>query len=180
MRLFLITVILTFHFITPAQTIWGTKGRYLTKDGEPVYLNGVNYVVSDGWMINLPNFSQKTIKSDMAALQDLGINHIRFFPMWQLTQPAADKVDEKVLSQLDMVVQCAQEENISMQLAPLTGWMSGGVFLPPWAVGNIFADQDVIAGEKFLCKTIADRYQKNNNVLGYDFGNEINVMQYVG
>lgn len=73
MRLFLVTVIITFCFTASAQTKWGTKGRYLTKDSEPFYLNGVNYIVSDGWLINLPKFSQETIKADMAVLYHMQI-----------------------------------------------------------------------------------------------------------
>jgi hypothetical protein len=172
----LFIILATIHSVT-AQNVWGTKGSYLTKNGEPVYLNGVNYIVSDGWMINLPNLSRESASTDMEALEKIGINHIRFFPMWQLTQPTIDHVDENVLKQLDMLVESAREHNISMQIAPLTGWMSGAVFLPPWAVGDMFRDSKIINGEEFLCKTIATRYQENKNVLGYDFGNEMNVLQ---
>ena len=176
-----ITHILLFFFIIiqsiMAQDVWEIRGSYLTRNGLPVYLNGVNYIVSDGWMINLPDLSRESANADMEALQKIGVNHIRFFPMWQLTQQTINLVDEKVMKQSDMLVGCARDHDISVQIAPLTGWMSGAVFLPPWAVGDMFRDPEIIAGEKFLCKTIASRYQNDRNVLGYDFGNELNVLQ---
>ncbi|TAL73941.1 MAG: hypothetical protein EPN88_04105, partial [Bacteroidetes bacterium] len=158
------------------QDKWSTLGKYLTKNGTPVYLSGVNYIVSDGWMINLPNLSVETMNADMAALQKIGINHIRFFPLWPLTQPAINKLDEKVMKQLDLLVESAGRHSITIQIAPITGWMSGLVFLPSWAEGDMFRDQKIIDGQTFLAKTIATRYRNNPAVMGYDFGNELNVL----
>ncbi|MGV8133671.1 MAG: hypothetical protein AB2L20_00525 [Mangrovibacterium sp.] len=174
--LFFVIVILSIAQTVSGQGAWGIQGRYLTKSGKPVYLSGVNYILSDGWMINLPNLSRETANADMAALQNIGVNHIRFFPLWHLTQPTVSNVDEKVMEKLDLLVESAGEHNISMQIAPLTGWMSGAVFLPSWAVGDLFRDPKIIEGQKFLCKSIATRYQDSPEVLGYDFGNEINVL----
>ena len=136
--------------VLSGQNKWGTQGRYLTKNGKPIYLSGVNYIVSDGWMINLPNLSIETMNADMAALQNIGVNHIRFFPLWSLTQPTINKLDEKVMKQIDQLVESAGKHNISMQIAPITGWMSGLVFLPPWAVGDMFRDQKIIDGQKYF------------------------------
>jgi hypothetical protein len=171
----LIAILLTLHSAT-GQNKWGTQGQYLTRNGKPIYLSGANYIVSDGWMINLPNLTKETMDADMAALQNIGVNHIRFFPLWNLTQPVVDKIDEKVMKQLDLLVESAGRHNISMQIAPITGWMSGLIFQPPWAVGDMFRDQKIIDGQKFLAKTIAARYRNNPAVLGYDFGNELNVL----
>ena len=171
----LIVLLIALQLVN-AQNKWGTQGRYLTKNGKQIYLSGANYIVSDGWMINLPNLSVETMNADMAALQNIEINHIRFFPLWTLTQPSKDKVNEKVLKQLDLLVESAGKHNISMQIAPITGWMSGLSFLPAWAAGDIFRDQTIIDGEKFLATNIATRYRNNPAVLGYDFGNELNVL----
>ena len=171
----LIAVIVTLQSAT-GQNKWGTHGKYLTLNGKPIYLSGVNYTVSDGWMINLPNLSPETMNADMAALQNIGINHIRIFPLWPQTQPSINKLDEKVMKQLDLLVESAGKHNITLQIAPITGWMSGLIFLPPWAVGDMFRDQKIIDGQKFLAKTVATRYQNNPAVLGYDFGNELNVL----
>ena len=171
----IISMFITVHVVAGGKQ-WGTQGRYLTQNGIPVYLSGVNYIVSDGWMINLPNLSRESIDADMGALQNIGINHIRFFPLWHLTQPTINTIDNEVMEKLDLLVKSAGEHNISMQIAPLTGWMSGAVFLPPWAVGDLFRDSKIVEGQKILCKSIAKRYQNSPVVLGYDFGNEINVL----
>lgn len=173
--IFLIILLISIANVT-GQVNWGMNQGNLTRDGKSVYLSGVNYTFSDGWMINLPNLGKESFDADMAALQKLGINHIRCFPMWQLTQPTIDRIDENVMKHLDLLVKSAQEHNISLQISPITGWMSGAVFLPPWAEGDLFRDPRIIEGEKFLCKTIAERYQNSSAVMGYDFGNELNVL----
>src|SRR5665648_1147781 len=95
---FLIFIIVLFASIqlTSGQNSWGIKGKYLTKNGKLIYLSGVNYTFSDGWMINLPNLQQQSADADMAALQNIGINHIRVFPLWNLTQTTIDKLEVKV------------------------------------------------------------------------------------
>ncbi len=176
-KLFRVSIILfLFLQFSLAQNQWGTQGKYLTKNGKQIYLSGVNYIVSDGWMINLPNLSEQTMEADMAALQGIGVNHVRFFPMWQLTQPTIGKLDEKVMKQLDKMIVAAGNHHISMQIAPITGFMSGAAFLPKWAMGDIFRDRKIIDGQIYLCKTMAQRYKNNPNVLGFDFGNELNVL----
>lgn len=175
-NLLMLLILLSLIQLSYAQDKWGIQGKYLTQNGKPIYISGVNYIISDGWMINLPNLSVETMNADMAALQNIGVNHVRFFPLWNLTQPTINKLDEKVMKQLDLLVESAGEHNISMQISPITGWMSGLIFLPPWAVGDMFRDQKIIDGQKFLAKTIATRYKNNPAVLGYDFGNELNVL----
>jgi hypothetical protein len=173
------TVLITCLATLPsaqAQAAWGTQGSYLTRNGEPVYLSGANYTVSDGWMMNLPKLTTIALDADMAALQRLGVNHLRFFPLWPLTQPAIGSVDEHVLQQIDRVVASAGRHQISLQISPITGWMSGAVLLPRWAVGDLFRDPAIIAGEQLLCRTLSNRYQNSPAVLGYDFGNETNVL----
>lgn len=75
----------------------------------------INYIVSDGWMINLPDLSIETMNADMMAMQKIGINHIRFFPLWSLTQPTINKLDEKVMKQFDLLVESAGNNNITIQ-----------------------------------------------------------------
>ena len=169
-------IALFISYSTFCQPSWGTQERYITKNKKPVYLSGVNYIISDRWLINLPNLSKEDMDRDMSALANAGVNHIRFFPLWSIVQPEIGRLDENVLKKLDLLTESAEKYNISMQLAPLTGWMSGAVFLPGWANGDIFRDPQIIEGEIFLCKTIARRYAGNPTILGYDFGNELNVL----
>jgi endo-1,4-beta-mannosidase len=69
----------------------------------------------------------------------------------------------------------ARRHHIDVQIAPLTGWMSGYFVLPPWARGDVFTDPKTVAAEQRLVHLVAEHYRDNPAVQGYDFGNELNV-----
>jgi len=175
-RFVLATALLLTDMTLSAQGRWGISGRYLTADGKPVFLSGVNYIVSDGWLINLPAVSDSVFEADMAALQAIGVNHIRFFPLWPLTQPEPRKINPLIINRLDALAERAGRHQITVQLAPITGWMSGAVFLPAWAKGDLLRDPDILTGQEYLAGRLAGRYRNHRAVLGYDFGNELNVL----
>jgi hypothetical protein len=151
-------------------------GRSIERDGKPSFLVGVNYVPPREWLGNLRAWDAAAVEADMAALEGLGVRTIRWFPLWPLTQPAPDTIDETVLGRVDEVVRLAGKHRIDVQIAPLTGWMSGYFVLPPWARGELFADPKALAAEQRLVERISSRYRGNPAVQGFDFGNEMNVL----
>jgi hypothetical protein len=86
------------------------------------------------------------------------------------TQPQADAIDETVLNRVDDVVRLAGKHRIDVQIAPLTGWMSGYFLLPPWARGDLFADPKALAAEQRLVDRMAARYRGNPAVQGSSTG----------
>ena len=112
----------------------------------------------------------------MAALERLGVRTIRWFPLWPLTQPDPDTIDEAVLRRRRRGGAPRRKHHIDVQISPLTGWMSGYFVLPPWARGDLFADPKTLAAEQRLVGQIATRYRGNPAVQGFDFGNELNVV----
>ncbi|MBN1894159.1 cellulase family glycosylhydrolase [bacterium] len=155
---------------------WQVGEKYLLLDKKPVFLSGVNYVPSRNWHLVLDQWDEPAVDSDLAALKALGIGCIRFFPLWNLTQPEPGRIDEEVFRRIGRILDLAGKHGLFVQIAPLTGWMSGGTFLPDWAAGNIFTDPAIVDGEKFLAGQIAARFGSHAALQGYDFGNEINVL----
>lgn len=155
---------------------WEVGERYLTLGGRPVYLMGVNYIPSKGWLENLDAWDPAAVGADLAALRGIGVNALRWFPLWPLVQPTPDAVDPEKLRRIDELVDLAEKQGIHVQIAVLNGWMSGFTFLPSWADGRIFSDPAIVAGERRLVHAIASRYRGRAAVFGYDFGNELNVL----
>jgi len=155
---------------------WRVDGNLLLRDAKPTFLNGVNYLPSKHWLTILRNWNGDIVERDMQAMQSIGVRCIRFFPLWSMVQPQPDKLDLSVLANLDKLIEIAGQHGIQFQITPLTGFMSGGMYFPKWATGNIFKDEDMIKAEEYYMEEMARRFGENPNVQAFDLGNESNVM----
>ena len=171
--LFLVLVFMTE--LANAQA-WQVEGNQLLRDGNPAFLSGVNYLPSKHWLTILRNWDSDVVERDMQSLQSIGVRGIRFFPLWSMVQPQPDKLDPVVLNNLDKMLAIAGRHGIQFQITPLTGFMSGGMYFPKWATGNIFKDENMIRAEEFYMEEMAQRFGSNPNVQAFDLGNESNVM----
>ena len=179
-KLVLISLISCILFHTPqtvrAQNGWSTGKNYLQRNEVPLFLSGVNFIPSTGWLMVLENWNPEAVEEDIKTLSEYGIKVLRFAPLWHIVQPLSTSVDETIVKRIDQIVNLAEEYDVYLQIAPITGWMSGGTFLPDWATGNIFTDPDIIKGEVELIQYLTERYKNNPHVMGYDFGNEIEAL----
>ena len=155
---------------------WRVNGNQLLSNDKPTFLSGVNYLPSTHWLTILRNWDANVVEQDMKAMQSIGVRGIRFFPLWSLMQPQPNKLDDKVLDNLDKLLTIAGKYGIQFQITPITGFMSGGIYYPKWATGNIFLDEDMIKAQEFYMEELAKRYGNNPNVQAFDLGNESNVM----
>jgi hypothetical protein len=144
--------------------------------GSPAFLLGANYVPSHDWHTTLEHWDAAAVDADLAALSRTGVKCLRVFPLWPLLQPQPDRVDDAKLDLLASLLDMAHRRGLVVQVSPLTGWMSGLTFLPPWADGNIFTDERIVAGEERLVREVARRLRGHPALHSYDFGNEINVL----
>lgn len=159
-----------------AQNNWTVGENYVRHNNQDLFLNGVNYIPSHNWMMMLENWDEAQVEKDIIGMKSLGVKCIRFFPLWHMVQPTPNVLDEKIMEHIDRVLDLGAKHGLYFQITPITGWMSGGTFLPDWALGNIFTDTDMIEGEKFLVREFAKRYKNHPALQGFDFGNEINVL----
>ncbi len=174
LRVFILLIVATTSIY--AQQKWTVDGKFIDYQGKPVFLNGVNYVPPINWMMMFENWDAKQAERDIAALKQAGVKCIRFFPLWHSIQPQPNKLNEQMLCRIDTFLALGIKYNIHFQYTLFTGWMSGGTFLPDWAVGNIYKDSAIIEGEKFMVSAIAKRYKNHPAIHGFDFGNEMNVL----
>ena len=80
------------------------------------------------------------------------------------------------MKRIDYILDLAEKYDVYLQIIPLTGWMSGGSFLPDWAVGNPFDDPGIVKGEVYLIQQMTKMYKDHPRVMSYGFGNEIEAL----
>lgn len=163
-----------------AQTNATVGKKYLLVNGKPTFINGANYSPSTGWFQILDNWNPQAIAQDMDSLQSIGIDFIRFMPLWYLTQPQKDKFDQQKIGRLNELINIAGKRNIKVQPSLITGWLDGGIFTPKWIDKDMFTNTDQIYATSNMLKTISKTLSVNPHVHSYDFGNEINALKAVG
>ena len=163
-----------------AQTNATIGKKYLLVNGKPTFINGANYSPSTGWFQILDNWNASAIEKDMDSLSQIGIDFIRFMPLWYLTQPEKNNLDQQKINRLNELVNIAGKRGIKVQPSLITGWLDGGIFTPKWIDKNMFTDQSQINATATMVKTISKTLSQNSYVHSYDFGNEINALKAVG
>jgi Cellulase (glycosyl hydrolase family 5) len=144
---------------------------------------GVNYIPRKNWLYSWQDWDLQSVKEDFDAIRDLGMDHIRAHCLWPLFQPGINYVSERLLNQMHQLLDAADQADLDVEVAVLDGWMSGFSFLPPWTQPlarsedhNMFVGAEVIEGEKLLFKRLADTVGTHTRFLGFDLGNEMNVL----
>lgn len=139
---------------------------------------GVNYVPSRHWYYCWNDWDSGAISADLDALAALGIDHIRVQLVWSWFQPNPEYVSEAHLGRLRELLILADQRGMDVLICPLTGWLSGYIFLPPNMAGaDIFTDDRVLEQSvRFFDAILRATADIGRNLLGFDLGNEINVL----
>lgn len=117
------------------------------------------------------------IAEDLQAVSSLGMDHIRVFPIWPVFQPNANYVSEVALDRLAELLDIADRSGLDVQVAALNGFLSGFRFMPAWKKNrSMFTNADVVRAEKLLIQSMAERIGNHRRFLGFDLGNEVNVL----
>ena len=177
---FTFCLVFAMEGILCAQTNLAIGSKYLTVNGKPTFINGANYSPSKGWFQILDNWNAKAVEQDMDSLSSIGIDFIRFMPLWYLTQPEKNKMDQQKIDRLNELITIAGKRNIQVQPSLITGWLCGGIFNPYWVTKELFTDPEQIKAETWYVKNLAKSLKDNPYVHSFDFGNEINAMKGVG
>lgn len=179
-NIFLALMAMLFMSQAIAQTNFTAGEKYLLQNSKPLFINGANYSPSTGWFQTLENWNPDAVAKDMDSLKSIGVDFIRFMPLWYLTQPSVDKFDKQITDRLNELVNIAAKRNIQVQPSLITGWLCGGIFTPSWVKKDLFTNPDQIKATAKMVTTIAKSLSQNPNVHSYDFGNEINAMKGAG
>ena len=161
---------------------------------------GCNYWASNAGCNMWHNWDEQTVREDLALLSKSGMNCLRVFPIWSDFQPAtpiygaggmireyrmADGsrpqnrwfLDETMLQRFETLCDVAAENGIQLIVGLLTGWMSGGLFVPPVLNGiNLRTDPRALLWEQRFVEGFVTRTKRHPAIVAWDHGNECNCM----
>lgn len=145
---------------------------------------GVNYIPSKDWLYSWLDFDEESIRRDILTIKSLGFDHIRAHTIWSYFQPNESVLSEHCMNNLKKFCRICRECDMDYFLSLFTGWMSGFVFFPSWLnVGGpdvwhlgMFSNERAMKAEKFYIREIAAVTASEKNFLGFDLGNELNVV----
>ena len=102
---------------------------------------GVNYWPADTAMAWLADYDAAVTRRDFQRIAGAGIDTIRVFLRWEDAQPAARRIDSRILGRLLDAADAATEAGVALIVTLFTGHMSGVNWIPPWAVGGTAGDR---------------------------------------
>ncbi|RBP98539.1 glycosyl hydrolase [Bifidobacterium aemilianum] len=139
---------------------------------------GVNYTPSKGWFHSWLEPDWDCVAHDLAQIADLGLDHVRVFPLWPILQPNRTWINQRGLADLRHMVQLAGEQGLDVYSDVLQGHMSSFDFVPSWLVSwhetSMFSDADAVQAQADLVKAVYDCLKDVPHFKGLTIGNECN------
>ncbi len=143
---------------------------------------GVNYTPRVGWFHHWLDFCADDVAHDLDTVAELGVDHVRVFPLWPLLQPNRTLIRTRGLADLERVLELAAERQLDVCVDGLQGHLSSFDFVPAWLTSwhrrGMFTDSDVVASTAAYLNTLARACAGHPNLLGLTVGNE--VSQFTG
>jgi endo-1,4-beta-mannosidase len=138
---------------------------------------GLNYVPSRRWYYCWNDWDPSEIAEDFDAIASMGVDHLRVQTLWSYFQPNPTYISPLHLERLVQLMELAGERGLDVQISALTGFLSGYRFLPP-DVGpeDVFVKEDVFSQSTRYLEALVNAIGQRENFLGFDLGNEINVL----
>jgi endo-1,4-beta-mannosidase len=143
---------------------------------------GVNYTPRVGWFHHWLDFSESEVARDFDTIAELGVDHVRVFPLWPLFQPSRTLIRPAAIADLERMLELAGERGLDVAVDGLQGHLSSFDFVPSWLTSwhrrSLFGDPEVIESTAAYLRTIAAACAPHGNFLGMTVGNEVN--QFTG
>ena len=166
---------------------------------------GCNYWASHAGIYMWSRWDEKTVDDDFRQLSEIGIELARVFPLWSDFQPinkvygyhgnsegiSTDNgetlldnfdpgLDETMMDRFSKLIDIADKYNIKLIPSPLTGWMSGRLFVPHLLEGkNLITDPFAVKWEVRFVKAFVRRFKERKAIAAWCLGNECNCMSPV-
>jgi endo-1,4-beta-mannosidase len=137
----------------------------------------VNYTPSHNWWFCWNDWNIDPIKRDLDALAGLGADHLRIFPIWPFFQPNSAWVSPAHLDRLSELISAMGERGMDAVVTVFTGQLSGPRFLPSFnkVDAAFYTDEKMWESQVLYVGELARLMKKHDNVIGFDFGNEIDT-----
>ena len=166
------------------------------------YFTGINYWGSKAAINMWSEFDEESIERDMQVLAEVGITHLRVFPLWPVFQPLSAiyvpsgvyeytfgedplpdtpagraGVSEEALGKFERFVRIAERYGMKLIVALITGHMSYRTYAPPAFEGKaLLSDPTVIKWQRRFVKCFVGRFKDEAAIIGWDLGNESDCM----
>lgn len=164
------------------------------------FILGCNYWASNAGTEMWREFDIKTIEKDLRILSSHGVTYMRVFPNWRDFQPIiplyvaggtlvgyckqggntpeyGDYIDETMMERFTEFLNVCEKYNIKLIVGLITGWMSGGLFIPPALYNkDVLTDHTALYFQQLFIKAFVSRFKGNKNIYAWDLGNECNCM----
>lgn len=139
---------------------------------------GANYTPRLHWMHAWMSLDLDEVRRDFAALADLGLDHVRIFPLWTQLQPNRTLIRSEAIDDVRAVVDIANGVGLDVSVDIIQGHLSSFDFLPSWLVTwhdtNMFTHPDALEGQAELVRRLGEGLADADNFLGFTLGNETN------
>ncbi len=164
------------------------------------FLIGCNYWASNAGCHMWREWDENAVRSDMKKFAEAGMNCLRVFPNWADFQPVTPVhrgggilrryakpdgsrytnkwfIDEEMMRRFEIFCDIAEENGLSLIVGPITGWMSGRLFVPPALYGlNLFEDTTALMMQQKFIEGFVGGLKHKKAIIAWDHGNECDVM----
>lgn len=139
---------------------------------------GVNYTPSHGWFHAWLHPDWDAIAKDFDQIANLGLDHIRIFPVWPYLQPNRTLINQHAVDDVQHMVHLAGQAGLDVYVDVFQGHLSSFDFLPSWMITwhtrNMFTDPQIVEAQRTLVHTMARQLSEEPAYKGMTLGNEIN------
>lgn len=167
------------------------------------FILGCNYWASNAGVDMWKDYNKDAINEDLRILSEHGVKHLRVFPNWRDFQPVIPRItgsgvisgysfdegqtpdnpyflSEIMLDRFSEFLEICKKYKIKIIVGLITGWMSGGLFVPSALYGkNVITDELALYFEQLFIKGFVSRFKDSDVIYAWDLGNECNCMAEV-
>ena len=162
------------------------------------FFTGINYWGSKSAINMWSEYDEESIERDFSLLREVGITHLRVFPLWPVFQPLtalygpADVfeygfgenslpdteagragVSEEACEKFRSFCSLADKYGMKLIVGLITGHMSFRTYVPPAFQGKaLLSDPTVIKWQRRFVKYFVKRFKGESSIIGWDLGNE--------
>ena len=162
------------------------------------FMIGCNYWASNAGTEMWRNFDAAIIENDLKILRSYGIKYLRVFPNWRDFQPVEKRqhstgnivryaidsdelndggyyIEEEMMKRFSIFLDICEKYDIKVIIGLLTGFMSGGLFVPPALIDeNLITSPNALYFEQLFIRGFVKRFKDRDSIFAWDFGNECN------
>lgn len=167
------------------------------------FILGCNYWASNAGIEMWRQYDVETIHNDLKTLSQYGIKYLRVFPLWRDFQPVKPNfgsrgnvieyvmengaqpandyfLDETMLGRFSEFLDLCDSYGIKLIVGLITGWMSGGLFIPSALYGKkLLTDPLALYFEELFIKGFVGKFKEREAIHAWDLGNECNCMESI-